>query len=256
MNLSIIILAKNEAESIGACLDSLSPLDSLEILVIDDGSTDDTVSIAEYKNARVISHQKKNFAEARNFALKQTKGEWILYIDADERVTLELASEIRKQLRNNSMWDAGRITRINYYLGKRWPTSEQVIRLFRKSKLKEWFGELHESPVVEGTVFDLAGSIHHFTHRTLSEMVENTLVWSEIEAKLRLANNHPPVSWWRIPRVMIPVFVNYYITQRGWQAGTVGLIESIYQAFSMFITYGRLWEMQNLTQNSKLKTQK
>ncbi len=75
-------------------------------------------------------------------------------------------------------------------------------------------------------------------------MVDNTLVWSEIEANLRLATGHPPVTWWRIPRVMTTTFFDYYVFQNGWRIGTVGLIESMYQAFSTFITYARLWEMQ------------
>jgi len=222
MNLTCIILAKNEAEMIGDCIDSLRALEPREIIVIDDGSTDETASIARFKKAEVISHHKQNFAE----------------------VEPELAKEIMTLLRENPAWDAGRMRRINYYLGKRWPTDEKVIRLFRKANLKEWYGELHESPIVNGTIFDLSGSISHCTHRTLAEMVEKTLVWSEIEASLRFNAHHPPVSWWRIPRVMLPVFWDYYIRQGGWKAGTVGLIESIYQAFSIFITYSRLWELQ------------
>ncbi len=244
MNLTCIILAKNEAEMIGDCIDSLRALEPREIIVIDDGSTDETASIARFKKAEVISHHKQNFAEARNLGRLKARGEWLLYIDADERVEPELAKEIMTLLRENPAWDAGRMRRINYYLGKRWPTDEKVIRLFRKANLKEWYGELHESPIVNGTIFDLSGSISHCTHRTLAEMVEKTLVWSEIEASLRFNAHHPPVSWWRIPRVMLPVFWDYYIRQGGWKAGTVGLIESIYQAFSIFITYSRLWELQ------------
>jgi hypothetical protein len=75
-------------------------------------------------------------------------------------------------------------------------------------------------------------------------MVQKTNSWSDIEARLRLEANHPPVSWWRIIRVMITGFVNSYFSQQGWRAGTVGFIESIYQAYSIFITYAKLWELQ------------
>ena len=244
-NISCLILTKNEAETIGGCIDSLGSLEPKEIIVIDDDSRDETVSIAQYKKATVFTHQKKNFAEARNFAKTKARGEWLFYIDADEMMTPELAQEIKTLLINNPVWDGGRVNRTNNYLGKRWPTQEKMVRLFRKTKLKEWYGEIHESPIVSGAIYDLSGAIEHFTHRTLSEMVENTISWSGIEAKLRFANNHPPVSWWRIPRVMLPVFFDYYIKQGGWRMGTVGLIESMYQAFSMFITYARLWELQN-----------
>ena len=81
----------------------------------------------------------------------------------------------------------------------------------------------------------------------LEEMLDKTNDWSDIEAQLRLDTHHPPVVWWRLLRVMFTGFTRSYIDQRGWRAGTVGWIESIYQAFSMFITYARLWEMQNKT---------
>src|SRR3989344_380162 len=243
-NLSCLILAKNEAEMIGDCIESLRALEPKEIIVIDDNSSDETVSIAQYKKATVITHQKENFAEARDFAKSKARGEWLFYIDSDERMMPELAQEIKTLLTNNPLWDAGRINRVNYYLGKRWPTVEKMVRLFRKTKLKEWYGKLHESPVVNETIYELSGSIKHYTHPTLSERVESTITWSEIKAKSRFANNHPPVSWWRIPRVMLPVFFDYYIKQGGWKVGTLGLIESMYQTFSIFITYARLWELQ------------
>ena len=134
-NLSCLILAKNEAEMIGDCIESLRALEPKEIIVIDDNSSDETVSIAQYKKATVITHQKENFAEARDFAKSKARGEWLFYIDSDERMMPELAQEIKTLLTNNPLWDAGRINRVNYYLGKRWPTVEKMVRLFRKTKL-------------------------------------------------------------------------------------------------------------------------
>ncbi|OGG08273.1 hypothetical protein A2154_00830 [Candidatus Gottesmanbacteria bacterium RBG_16_43_7] len=84
----------------------------------------------------------------------------------------------------------------------------------------------------------------HTTHDNLEEMVAKTNQWSETEARLRFENQHPPIVWWRFFRVMWTSFYKSYITERGYKAGTVGLIESIYQAYSMFITYAKLWEMQ------------
>lgn len=77
-------------------------------------------------------------------------------------------------------------------------------------------------------------------------MVEKTNKWSDTEALLRFNSNHPKMTWWRFPRVMLTAFFNSYIRQGGWKAGAVGLIESVYQSFSMFITYAKLWELQNL----------
>ena len=75
-------------------------------------------------------------------------------------------------------------------------------------------------------------------------MVEKTNQWSDVEASLRFKSKHPQVTWWRFIRVMWSAFYKSYIGQRGFKAGVIGLIESIYQAFSMFITYAKLWEMQ------------
>jgi hypothetical protein len=114
----------------------------------------------------------------------------------------------------------------------------------QKSHLKGWYGQLHETPIIKGSIGELPGYLLHYTHQSLSEMLAKTIEWSTIEAKLRYEANHPRMTWWRFPLVMSRAFFSSYIAQDGWRAGTVGLIESIYQAFSMFITYAKLWEMQ------------
>lgn len=248
--ISVVILAKNEASVIGECLASLKPLAAREILVIDDDSTDNTASIAQFNGATVLHHTKKNFAEARNFGLRKAKNDWILYVDADEQVSPELVTQLRQAIVFPDSGGAFAILRINYYLGVRWPRIEYLERFFKKSSLIAWYGKVHESPKYQGSLKQLHGAVIHYTHRSLAEMVENTIIWSEIEAELRYQANHPPVTVWRIPRVMLPVFFNYYFIQGGWRVGGVGLIESIYQAFSIFITYARLWEKQ---QRNKVK---
>jgi glycosyltransferase involved in cell wall biosynthesis len=242
-NLSCLILARNEAETIAECIESAKLVNPKEILVFDDSSADDTASIAQFHGAHVIAYHKENFAQARNLALDTAEGEWILYIDADERITPQLAENINNLIKTNQYSVIG-FVRQNYFLGKLWPHSEKLIRLFKKSALITWFGEVHESPHYQGTEHFVSAPLLHYTHRTLEEMVTNTLVWSGIEAQLRFDAKHPPVVSWRIVRVMLSTFFNYYITQGGWRVGTVGLIESMYQAFSMFITYARLWELQ------------
>ena len=75
-------------------------------------------------------------------------------------------------------------------------------------------------------------------------MLNKTIEWSKIEAELRFKSDHPKMTWWRFPRVMIKAFINSYITQGGWKAGATGIVEGTYQAFSIFITYARLCELQ------------
>ena len=82
-------------------------------------------------------------------------------------------------------------------------------------------------------------------------MISKTIEWSQIEAELRFNANHPKITWWRFPRVMLSAFFDSYIKQGGWRVGTAGIIESIYQAFSIFITYAKLWEKQLKMKNEK-----
>ena len=253
IRLSVIIIARNEEERIGTCIDSLSFAD--EVVVADNGSTDETVKIAVKKRAVVSTYKTSDFAKLRNNAAKAVSGNWILYVDADEVVSPTLATNILEHISSNT-FSGYELFRKNYYLGKLWPTGEWKLRLFRKEALKKWFGALHESPAIEGVIGRIEGDLLHDTHRTRAEMVAKTNEWSETEAILRLEANHPPVTWWRILRMILTGFWDSYIKQGGWRVGTVGVIESMYQGFSMFVTYAKLWEMQDKSQPSNVKRQK
>lgn len=238
--ISAIILTQNESEMIEECIKSLSWTD--EVIVFDSSSKDDTLSRAVKAGAKTISNVFDGFANARNKALKYATGDWVLFVDADERISDELRKEILAKI-ITSDYNAYSMPRTNYYLGIKWPQTEQVTRLFRKDCVK-WYGELHESPRISGELGMLRTSLIHFTHRNLSEMVRKTNRWSEIEARLRFEAKHPKMKPWRFLRVMFTAFWKSYIGEKGYKAGTVGLIESMYQAFSAFITYSKLWEMQ------------
>ncbi len=241
--LTAVVITKNEVEVIQDCLKSLDFVD--EILVIDSYSEDQTVKIAQKLGATVIKHHFDDFSQIRNFAIKQIKTKWLLFVDADERVSQQLKKEIKQALKQkNEKIGAFSFLRKNYYLGREWPHKELVTKLFLKDKLKGYYGELHETPVFEGEVKRLKGELIHFTHRSLEQMMAKTIIWSEVEARLRLKTNHPPVTWWRLIRVFFTGFLKSFIKEKGFLAGSFGLIESIYQGFSLFITYARLWEMQ------------
>ena len=253
--ISAIIIVKNGQDLIENCLKSISFCD--EIIVVDGGSKDETVEIAKKYKTEIYSHNLQDFSEIRNLGLEKSKGKWILYIDVDERVTPQLSESIKTVIKTNSgeEFSAYKLLRKNYYLGNNeWPYIEKLERLFRKENLKGWQSKLHESPVIEGKTGELKGFLLHYTHRDLTSMVNKTLEWSKIEAELRFNSNHPKMTWWRFPRVMTTAFLNSYIRQKGYKAGTAGLIESIYQSFSIFITYARLWEMQTKIKNQKPKT--
>ncbi len=244
-----VVIAKNEEKMIEKCLESLSFADS--ILVVNNSSEDRTIEIAKKKGAKVIDIDLNDFSKIREVALDKVKTTYILYVDADERVTPQLADEIKNVISNNdSNIGCYKLVRQNYYLGKNvWPTKEKLERLFRTKSLKGWKGTLHETAEFDGDVGELSAVLEHYTHRDLTSMVEKTNKWSEIEAYNRYKANHPKMQWWRFPRVMIQAFLKSYVKDQGWKAGTVGLIESTYQAFSIFITYAKLWEIQEKKQN-------
>ena len=188
-----------------------------------------------------------NFSDQRNFALSKSKGNWVLYLDADERATYGFNSEV-KEIIKNFKEDNGVggyfITRKTFFFDKDWKYYDKVQRLFYRKFILGWEGKVHETPKIEGQFSEVKSFILHFTHRDLSKMLNKTNEWSEFEADLRFASNHPKMSWWRFARVMVTGFLKSYFAEKGYKNGTEGIIESIYQSFSLFITYAKLWEKQ------------
>jgi len=249
--LSGIIIARNEEAMIGEALKSIAFCD--EIIVIDNSSSDRTKDIAEKLGAKVYEIKSNDFSQLRNFGLSKAENNWALYLDADERVDENLTAAIKKNIENGSKISAYLVRRKNFYFGKHeWPKIEKMPRLFQKIKLQGWQGELHESPIVEGEITEIKeGFILHFTHRDLASMLNKTIEWSTQEALLRYNSGHPQMTWWRFPRVMLTAFFDSYIKQGGFKAGATGIVESMYQSFSMFVTYAKLWELQNKVKNKK-----
>ncbi|MGB9911236.1 MAG: glycosyltransferase family 2 protein [Microgenomates group bacterium] len=250
--ISVIIIGKNAKDLIKDCLLSVKWAD--EIIYLDGGSTDGTLEIVkEFKKVKIRFQKEKkmDFAEWHNQGIGESKGEWIFYLDTDERVTPELKKEISEIISKNSKeFSAYAIPRQNILLGRPvrfggwWP--DYQIRLFKRENLRKWEGKLHERPVFEGKLGYLKNPILHITHRDLSSMVEKTNQWSEIEAELLYKSGHPPMTWWRFLRIMLTEFWERGIKKQGWRDGVVGWIEIIYQMFSRFITYAKLWEKQKI----------
>lgn len=244
--LSVIVITKNEEDVLKDCLESIKDIAD-EVIVVDSLSTDKTVEIAKELGAKVYENKFIDFSKQRNFAFSKAQSDWILYIDADERLTKELAENIKDKLLNNKNEEitAYKVKRKNFYFWKyEWPYVEKLERLFRRDSFKEWKGIVHETPVFEGKIGELDGYLSHYTHQDLSSMLEKTNKWSEYEAELRLRANHPKMSWWRFLRVILTGFFKSYFLEKGYKNGTAGLVEVIYQSFSMFITYAKLWEKQ------------
>lgn len=244
--ISVLIITKNEEDVIADCLDSVKDLAD-EIIVVDD-SIDKTAEIAEKLGAKVVKNSFENFSDQRNQALKYAKNDWIFYIDADERATPDFVREAKQKIKDAPDNLAGFfVRRKTFYFGRDWNFTDKVERVFRKSKLLGWKGVVHETPSVDGLLGVINEPILHYTHRNLSQMLEKTNKWSEYEAKLRFDANHPKMNFLRFIRVIATGFLKSYFKEKGYKNGTAGMIEAIYQAYSMFITYSKLWEMQNRT---------
>ena len=249
MKLSGVIIAKNTEDLIRGVLDSLKFCD--EVILIDNDSEDNTPQIAKDRGAKVFKISTKDFSVLRNRGAQEALGEWILYVDCDERVSMELRQNIIKSISLKDGPSAYKVLRKNYYFGTPWPKVEKMERLFKKENFRGWYGKIHESPKFDGKAGLLQGYLLHFTHGDLTYMLNKTIEWSSIEAEARFNANHPKVKSWRIFRVMLTSFLSSFIRDRGIKAGSVGILESVYQSFSTFITYAKLWELQE--KNKKIK---
>ncbi len=243
--LSVVVITKNEESRIKACLESVKWAG--EIVIADNGSSDNTLVIAKNYTNKIIKESMLDFAALRNLAIKQTTGDWVLFVDADERVTESLRNEIESMI-SSAEFSAYALSRRNIIFGteKRygpfWP--DWVIRLLRKSDFETWIGKVHEYPKFKGNLGYSKNSLLHLTHRNLDQIVLKSLEWSKIDARLRLESNHPQMSGWRFLRIFATEIFNQGFLRKGFFGGTVGIMDSLLQAFSTLMSYVRLWEMQ------------
>lgn len=246
--ITALIITKNEEKNIAKAIKTVDWCD--EILVVDTGSTDKTVGEAKKSGAKVISlgSSKPDYAAWRNKGAKKGRGDWLLYVDADEEVSKALKSEIKGELKT-TQFAAFDIPRKNYILGKwmrhggQWP--DKVLRLIRKDSLVGWKGVLHEQPKIKGKLGHLANPLIHHKHDNLEDMVTKTNMWSEVEAKLMFDAGHPPMNVFRFTTAALREFWKRMIVQMAFLDGPKGIIYALYQVFSRFVSYAKLWEMQN-----------
>jgi len=248
--LSAIIITRNEASNIGDCLDSLAFCD--ERIVVDSDSTDGTLLIAREKGARVATHGWKGFGPQKNYALSLAQGDWVLSIDADERVTPRLKASI-EELRTRppaTLPDGFWIARRTRYLGRwinhsTWYPDYQM-RLYRKAA-SYWDGIApHETARVRGPAEKLTGELLHYTKRNLTEHQEVLNSYTSLAAEY-LHNHGKRVRGPELLFVPLAVFFRTYIVKQGFRDGAPGLIISLFTAYSVFLKYAKVWEKTNVT---------
>ncbi len=243
-SITAVVITKNEEKMIVNCLTCLQWCD--KIIVIDSGSDDRTVDLAEKQHAEVIKMSTLSFAELRNVAFSHLKTEWVVYIDADERVTPTLSQEILVQIETTKE-NALSFHRENMMYGKVFEHGgwdEWVTRVFRVSTFQKWVGDIHESPVFTGNAVQLHTPLLHFTHRNTIDGLKKTISWTPIEAKLLTSAQVPPVTLWTLLRKGVMEFLRRGIFKKGYKDGPEGMIESVVQGINRILVYIQVWENQ------------
>jgi glycosyltransferase involved in cell wall biosynthesis len=241
------VITFNEAANIQAALESLSWAD--EIVVVDSESTDATVAIAKRFTDRVIVRPWPGYIAQKNFAAEQASHDWIFSLDADERIPEALAREIRGVLATEPALRGFRVPRVTFHLGRWMRTTDFYpdfqTRLYDR-RAARWRGRhVHESVAVDGAVGRLKNELEHYSYRDLRDQLERINHYSTLAARQmheagRRANAvdlvvHPPAA-----------FLRNYVLRRGFMDGMAGLTLSAMNAYSVFLKFAKLWELDSL----------
>lgn len=246
MSISVTIITYNEERNIVAALESVSW--ATEIIVVDSGSTDNTITLARQFTDKIIINPWPGFAAQKQFATEQANNEWILSIDADEQVTASLAQEIKKIISDpNNSYDGFYISRQNYYLKQAiyhsgWAPDYQL-RLYKRSKGK-WQGNfVHESVNLVGKTAKLQGKLDHYSIQSLSAHHTRldrytTLAATDLVSRGKLVG--------AVDLLIRPIMaaIRSYIWRLGILDGFAGIIIAYFAAYYVFLKYAKAWEMQ------------
>jgi glycosyltransferase involved in cell wall biosynthesis len=242
---SVTVITKNEGGNIAAALESVRWAD--EVIVVDAESTDDTTAIARRFTDRVFVRAWAGYGDQKNFAASQASHDWILSLDADERVTPALADEVRAALATDPPCQAYRVPRVTWHFG-RWIRStdwypDHQLRLYDR-RSGRWAGDrVHEALSVQGAIARLHAELRHFPYRNLGDHLETIDRYTTSAARqmheggrrsglLQLAA-YPPLA-----------FLRNYVARGGFRDGTAGLVVSVLNSYYVFLKYAKLWELQ------------
>ncbi len=239
--LSAIIITKNEAANIGPCLDSVGFAD--ERIVVDSGSEDETVKIAESKNARVVQHQFDGFGAQKNFALSLAQGDWVLSLDADERVSPALAAEIQTAMTDGRA-NAYEMPRLSSFCGRPMRHSgwhpDFIARLFRRGHGRFSPDIVHEQVICEGAVARLSQPLIHFPVRRLEDALSRMDRYSSAGAEM-LAAEGKRVSFASGILHGLWSFLRGYIFRAGFLDGRQGFLLAVANAEGTYYKYMKAW---------------
>lgn len=242
--ISIVIITKNEEENIKECLESVQWAD--EIVVVDDFSADKTLEIVRQYTDKVFLQKWLGYSEQKRFAFTKAKGDWILSLDADERVSAELQEEIKLVVKHSQNYDGFYLPYKNYFLGK-WIEHcgwypEYHLRLFRKEKGTIKKTEVDESISVKGSIGYLKNSIIHYSYRSISQYFEKFNRYTTLVAQeIKTIKNRKQLIWLILTKPL-RAFKKAYIKQKGYKDGMQGFILCVFSFFYWFVLYAKYWE--------------
>lgn len=240
MKISATIITCNEERNLPRAIESLRCCD--EILIVDSGSTDRTVEIAQKFGARVLEANWRGYAGQKNYASDQAVNDWILSIDADEALSEDLEAEIWQLKKNGAGYDAYTVPRLAQYLG-RWILysgwyPDRKIRLFNRARAR-WVGDyVHESVVSDGRIGQLQGNLLHYTCGSLSEHLKTMDRYTTLAAE-ELAARKKPIGYRHLLLDPPWTFVKSYLFQRGFLDGLEGLAIAQMAALYTFLKYAK-----------------
>ncbi len=243
--ISAVILTKNEENNIVDCLDSVSWCD--EILIVDDFSTDRTLEVVRNYGPRVKVFQRRlenDFSSQRNFGLTKSRNDWVLFIDADERLSNSLKGEIQDLLEDKNIKENGfYIKREDVIWGKNLKHGEtgniRLLRLGRKNKGK-WSGKVHEVWNMEGGKGNLKNFLYHYPHPTIEEFLREINGYTDLRAR-ELHEKGVTVKPWQIVVYPLAKFKLNFILKLGFLDGVEGLVFAIMMSLHSFLVRGKLW---------------
>jgi glycosyltransferase involved in cell wall biosynthesis len=242
---SVTIITLNEAAHIAACLASVAWAD--EVLVVDAGSTDGTADLARAHGARVIVREWPGYAAQKNFAAGEAAHDWILSVDADERVPPALATEIRTVLASSSASPGYRVPRVTWHLGRWIHTTDWYpdyqLRLYDRRRARWTPRRVHESVEADGPVGRLTHDLEHLAYRDLSHHHQTMNRYTTLAAEQMYDDGrrahiidlvlHPPAA-----------FLRNYVLRRGFADGGPGFIISAMNAHYVFLKFAKLWALE------------
>lgn len=241
--ISVVVITLNEADRIPALLASVNFAD--EVIVVDSGSTDGTPEICTSAGARVVIQPWQGYAEQKQYAMNLATGEWILNLDADERVSDSLAAEIQQSIHRTPPETCGfSMPRLSRYLntwirhGGWYP--DRKVRLVRKGCGRWMGGSLHEKLDVTGAIQPLSSPILHEVYRNISDQVQTIDRFSEVYA----AGKKPAGAWFAAAGFVhaFGKFLECYLWKLGFLDGTAGLVIAMNSAWYVFLKHAKVWE--------------